>query len=99
METLMEKRIEAKLDTIETSVDLLNSKVDKLQFITIKNGGGRQLTYCRDEFFQMVYDRPRAAFLGVASFSETAMKIVRFLGWLAMVGYIVHDIVASKLGG
>lgn len=92
METLMEQRIEAKLDTIEANIKLLDSKVDNLQFINIKNGGGRHVTFRRDEFFQMLYDRPRAAFLGAASFSEKAMKIIRFLGWIVVAGYILHDL-------
>jgi len=39
-----------RLKRIEDKLDLLNE-------ITIKNGGGRHITYQRSEFFQMIYDR------------------------------------------
>ena len=35
----------------------VNKKLDLLNEITIKNGGGRHITYRRSEFFQLMYDK------------------------------------------
>ena len=88
---MLEEKIQEQLGFIEESIRNLGTKIDKLQVIHIENGGGRQVSYKRDEFFQMLYDRPKAAFLGAASFSEKAMKILKFLGWMAMIGYVISN--------
>jgi len=86
----MEERIEKKLDSIKCELDCLGVKVDNLQFIDITNGGGRHIKYKRDEFFQLLYDRPREAFTGLATFSEKALKILKFLGWISVIFYAVQ---------
>lgn len=35
----------------------IQSKIKDLDTVIIKNGGGRHISYKRDEFFQMLYDR------------------------------------------
>lgn len=43
-----------------------NAKIDCLNTIEIKNGGGRTIQFKRSEFFQMLYDRPKEQFNSVA---------------------------------
>ena len=43
-----------------------NAKIDCLNTIEIKNGGGRSISFKRSEFFQMLYDRPKEQFYSVA---------------------------------
>jgi len=87
----MDDRIEKKLDGIKGDIDCLVAKVDKLQVIDITNGGGRHVKYERDEFFQLLYDRPREIFTGLASFSEKALKILKFLAWISVIIYAVRS--------
>jgi len=87
MDNLMEERIEQKLDSIQAELSCVSAKVDNLQVIDITNGGGRHVKYKRDEFFQLLYDRPREAFAGLATFSEKALKILKFLGWISVIIY------------
>ena len=91
MDNLMEDRIEQKLDGIRDDINGLCVKVDKLQVIDITNGGGRHVKYERDEFFQLLYDRPREIFTGLASFSEKALKILKFLAWISVIIYAAKN--------
>lgn len=43
--------------TIDTKLNDIISKLDTLNYITIHNGGGRHITFQRDEFVQMAYDK------------------------------------------
>lgn len=89
----MEQRIEATLEGIKTDISRLNTKVDNLQTIEITNGGGRSIRYKRNEFFQLLYDRPKEAFGNMASFSDKALRIVKFVGWVAMISYVILNTV------
>ena len=75
----MEQKIEETLEAIRTDIAEVNSKVENLQFINIKNGGGRHVTFMRDEFFQMLYDRNKHLWSNMASFSEKALKVGKFI--------------------
>jgi len=68
----------------QEQLDRIERKVDDLQNINIKNGGGRHVMFKRDEFFQMLYDRPKETFNNVADFSTKAKNIIDF-GFKAVV--------------
>jgi hypothetical protein len=53
----MDTEIRELLDSMNDKIDSLGSKVDLMNEICIKNGGGRHISYKRNEFFQMLYDR------------------------------------------
>lgn len=40
-------------------LETIQNQVKDLETVVIKNGGGRHISYRRDEFFQMLYDRAR----------------------------------------
>lgn len=44
---------------IQEQLAEINGKLDLLNEITIKNGGGRHVTYNRNEFSQMMYDKTK----------------------------------------
>jgi hypothetical protein len=44
-------------EEIKGRLDLIDKKLDMLNEVTIRNGGGRHVTYKRPEFFQMIYDK------------------------------------------
>ena len=79
MESLME-HIEATLEAIQKDIAGINSKIDKLQFINIKNGGGRHVQFLKDEFFQMLYDRPKDTFYNIGKISGNWLKILDLAG-------------------
>ena len=51
-----------QIQQILQKLDTLEEKIDALEHISIKNGGGRLITFKRSEFFQMLYDRPKEQF-------------------------------------
>ena len=87
METLMEQKIEETLEAIRTDIAEVNSKVDNLQFINITNGGGRHVTFNRDEFFQMLYDRNKHLWGSMATFSDKALKIGKLIAFTLLSLY------------
>ena len=54
-----------QIQQILQKLDTLEEKIDALEHISIKNGGGRLITFKRSEFFQMLYDRPKEQFNSV----------------------------------
>lgn len=42
---------------ILSSLDEIKNKLNDMDQVRITNGGGRHISYPRDEFFQMLYDR------------------------------------------
>lgn len=42
---------------INKSITRLEEAIKSLNTITITNGGGRSVSYRREQFFQMIYDR------------------------------------------
>ena len=93
MDSLMENRIEEKVDAINLTLNEMNGKIDKLQIIEIRNGGGRHITFRRDEFFQMLYDRPKEAFSNVAGFSDKALKILKFVAYIGVILFTIHGLI------
>lgn len=89
----MENRIEEKIDAIQTELKSMNSKIDKLQTIEIRNGGGRHIAFKRDEFFQMLYDRPKEAFGNIAGFSDKALKILKFVAYIGVILFSIHGLI------
>ena len=81
---------EKTLKDINRSINEIGVKVDKLQFINIKNGGGRRVQFLRDEFFQMLYDRPKDTFYNMGKFSRNALQIIDFAGKIAIVSGIIY---------
>ena len=51
-----------QIQQILQKLDTLEEKIDALEHISIKNGGGRSISFKRSEFFQMLYDRPKEQF-------------------------------------
>jgi len=51
-----------QIQQILQKLDTLEEKIDALEHISIKNGGGRSISFKRGEFFQMLYDRPKEQF-------------------------------------
>ena len=51
-----------QIQQILQKLDTLEEKIDALEHISIKNGGGRLITFKCSEFFQMLYDRPKEQF-------------------------------------
>jgi len=60
MEQTVEERLaegEEKFKSIDENLTSINKKLDLINEICVKNGGGRHVIYNRSEFFQMLYDR------------------------------------------
>lgn len=63
-----------ELNHIIEQLKSLEEKIDLLNDITISNGGGRRVTYTRNDFFQMIYDR--VTLKGVQRFVAYALGVV-----------------------
>lgn len=94
----MENRIEEKIDAIQTELKSMNGKIDKLQTIEIRNGGGRHIQYKRDEFFQMLYDKNKNLWNNMASFSDKALKVGKFITFALLSLYALSNII-NGIGG
>jgi len=51
-----ENAIRTSLHAIRNDLQSLTNKIEDMGYVDIKNGGGRQVTYKREEFSQMLYD-------------------------------------------
>lgn len=94
----------AKLDSLTNQnarlyemIEETNKKIDGLDTIHIKNGGGRDIAFRRGEFFQMLYDRPKEQFNSVSDYSKKAGNIFDVL--LKVASIIALVFAAAKLGG
>lgn len=65
----MYEEIKGRLVAIDNKLDMLNE-------VTIKNGGGRHVTYKRSEFFQMLYDRHSLAKLSKGFYDYAVIILV-----------------------
>lgn len=50
------KEITESLKHIRQTLHIINTKMQTMDSVVIKNGGGREVLYKKDEFNQMVYD-------------------------------------------
>ena len=77
------------ISSIRFATDNLVTSVDALQHITIKNGNGLRVAYKRDDYFQMLYDRPGHTIQGAAATLITVGHVSRalffFLGFIGLV--------------
>lgn len=74
-----------------------NKKIDNLDSIHIKNGGGRDIAFKRTEFFQMLYDREKEQFNNVSEFAKRLGNIFDVVIKIASVAAIIFA--AIKIGG
>jgi len=78
-------------------LDEMSDKIDSLDEVHIKNGGGRDVVYHRSEFFQMLYDWRKEHFNTVSDFSKKLGNIFDVFIKLASLAAIIFT--AIKLGG
>ena len=78
-------------------LDVMEEKLDGLDEIHIKNGGGRDVVYHRSEFFQMLYDWRKEKFNSVSDFSKRLDNIFDVFIKLASLAAIIYA--AINLGG
>jgi len=78
-------------------LDEMSDKIDSLDEVHIKNGGGRDVVYHRSEFFQMLYDWRKEKFSSVSDFAKKLDNIFDVFIKLASLAAIIFT--AIKLGG
>lgn len=78
-------------------LDEMSDKIDSLDEVHIKNGGGRDVVYHRSEFFQMLYDWRKEKFNSVSDFSKKLDNIFDVFIKLASLVAIIYA--AINLGG
>lgn len=94
----------ARLDNLEKQneqiTEIITSIADRLdcmQEVAIKNGGGRIVTYKRGEFFQMLYDRNKETFSRVSDVSKKLLNITDVVFKFAVAAYVVIKAVKGGL--
>ena len=78
-------------------LDEMSDKIDSLDEVHIKNGGGRDVVYHRNEFFQMLYDWRKEHFNTVSDFAKKLDNIFDVFIKLASLAAIIYA--AINLGG
>ena len=78
-------------------LDEMSDKIDSLDEVHIKNGGGRDVVYHRNEFFQMLYDWRKEHFNTVSDFAKKLDNIFDVFIKLASLAALIFT--AIKLGG
>jgi hypothetical protein len=75
--------------SIRFATENLVVSVDALQHISIKNGNGLKVQYKRDDYYQMLYDRPSHALNDATGTVLKIGNVARALTWFfAFVGLI-----------
>jgi hypothetical protein len=74
----LDQRLTRLESTVRDGFERIEKGLKDLSVVRIKNGGGREMTFKRSEFDQMIYDRPKEALTRAASFSDHALKILQF---------------------
>lgn len=64
-------------------------RLESMSEITIKNGGGRLVTYKSGEFFQMLYDRNKETFNNVSDISKRLGHFVDIAFKFSVAGYVI----------
>ena len=97
------EEILTKLDSLTSQnlrlyemIEDTNKKIDCLDAIHIKNGGGRDVTFKRSEFFQMIYDRPKEQFTQITDNAKRLNNVADLIWKVASVGALIFA--AIKLG-
>lgn len=85
------------IEMILRKLDIMEEKLDGLDEIHIKNGGGREISYKRNEFFQMLYDWRKEQFNTVSDFSKKIGNIFDVFIKLASLAAIIFA--ALQIGG
>ena len=85
------------IEMILRKLDIMEEKLDGLDEVHIKNGGGRDISYKRNEFFQMLYDWRKEQFNTVSDFSKKLGNIFDVFLKIASLAAIIYA--AVNLGG
>ena len=78
-------------------LDTLEEKIDSRDEVHIKNGGGREIIYHRNEFFQMLYDWRKDQFNTASDFAKKLGNVFDVFIKLASLIAIIYA--AINLGG
>ncbi len=78
-------------------LDVMEEKIDSQDEVHIKNGGGREIIYHRNEFFQMLYDCRKDQFNTVSDFAKKLGNVFDVFIKLASLIAIIYA--AINLGG
>jgi len=85
------------IEMILRKLDIMEEKLDGLDEIHIKNGGGRDISYKRSEFFQMLYDWRKEQFNTASDFAKKLGSIFDVFIKLASLAAIIFA--ALQIGG
>ena len=72
---------------ILSSLDEIKNKLNDMDQVHITNGGGRHISYPRDEFFQMLYDR------GIPS--KYGEKLLKYIMPILIILQIIQIVVGK----
>ena len=78
-------------------LDVMEEKLDGIDEIHIKNGGGREISYKRNDFFQMLYDWRKEQFNTASDFAKKLGNVFDVFIKLASLIAIIYA--AINLGG
>lgn len=81
--------IQKTVNSLVEQIDNIKNDIGELKIIKIKNGGGRPVMYQREDFYQMIYDRPKEAIERASWFSKNATQIIQFILTNATILYLL----------
>lgn len=77
-------------ENMNTVLQDIREDIKSLKTITIKNGGGRTVTYQKDEFYQMLYDKNKDSIKSFVNFSYSASRVFTFLWQLILTIGVIY---------
>ena len=89
----IESEIKNNYEKISNRLHELSALMQRLFTVEIKNGGGRRVTMDRQEFFQMIYDRPKEAVNNAVNNVDKLGKVVDFVYKVGLVIGMIYLIV------
>jgi hypothetical protein len=92
----IESEIKDNYTKIGNRLHELSALMQKLFMVEIRNGGGRKVTMDRQEFFQMIYDRPKESLSKGLDNVEKINKVFDFVYKIGLVVGMIYLIFGSK---
>lgn len=79
--------IKSKITKLENNIQSINSTLEELRWIELKNGAGRLLKKLRSDFYQEIYDKVQLKYIG-----SQLYKFITILLTVLMVVNILYNI-------
>lgn len=85
-----------QFELLNGRLDIIEQKIESQNTVVIINGGGRHITFQRNEFFQMLYDKGKEGFNNLTDRAKRLNGVVELV-W-KVVSLLALIFAAIKIG-